>query len=410
MRKILKFGGESLGSASAMKEVAKIIRGEQAQLSVISAMYSSYEHLVAIVGDELSKIEVLKKIYVKCIEELLVENKTTGMEAVEECFSVIEKSKDPHKIMAQADILTTRIFVLYASESGMNVELLYAPDFIHVDQDGKLKVDNLMLRPDIYYITQGFICSDLNGHISYLGPGGGDHIATLLGAAMGSDEVQIWTYDKVLRTGDPRFVEGTRPLENMSYSQAAELAYFGAPVLNPTIIQPCRDAKVDVVIRNTADPLFVGTRISGEHNDIKFLAASSKDNITLIRITSDIMLRTYGFLRKVLAVFEKHETSVDMVTTSEIAVSITVEDTHAIAQIAEDLREYGRVEIEKNHTMVCIVGNMDYSNGGIAAQVFENIKEIPIKMISYGSSQKNLSLLIDKCYKREILQSINTLF
>ncbi len=410
MKKTLKFGGQSLGSAEAMRNVASIIKSEQAQITVLSAMSGTYDALTAIIADDLMRIRSLEKKYTQCIEELLVESKEDAMRALRDCFEVIRSSKNPNKIIAQGDILTSIIFTLYAKEQGLHVELLYAPDFIHIDSNGEITVDKLMLRQEAFYVTQGFICSNEKGEISNLGPAGADLTATLVARAVESEEVQIWADDKVMRTGDPTMVDCSEPVEYMSFSQAAELAYFGAKILHPSIILPCREAGIDVVLKNSADPNFRGTRITTEENDIKFLAANHKDNITLIRITSDKMLSAYGFLRRVLGVFEDHHTSVDMVTTSEVAVSITIDDLHAISEIEKELQKFGLVEVEHNNTIVCIVGNMDYTNEGMAAVVFDTVSRIPVKMICYGASQRSLSLLVESEHAQPMLQRINTLF
>ncbi len=410
MKKTLKFGGQSLGSAEAMRNVAKIVQDEQAQLTVLSSMFGTYEALSAIVKDDLKKIKTLEKKYQTCIDELLSDTKAEAIEAMNECFDVIRTSKNPYKIMAQGEILTSKIFTLYAKECGMNAELLYAPDFIHINKKGEVTVDNLMLRPDAFYFTQGFICSDSKGELYNFGQIGSDYTVSLLASTIESSEVQIWSVDKVMCTSDPRIIKGAKPIESMSFTQAAELAYFGAKILHPMTIKPCRENGVDVVLKDTANPEFGGTRITREENDIRFLAVAHKDHVSLIRITAQRMLNAYGFLAEVLRVFENNETVIDMVTTSEVAVSITLRDLHNIDSIMKDLAELGVVEIEHNNSVVCIVGNMDCSGEGIAAIVFETISQIPVKMISYGASQRSLSLVVEAKDTIKILENINTLF
>lgn len=409
MRKTLKFGGTSVGSAEAMRKVAQIIKTEQSQMTVLSAMSGSTDALIAITHDDLSRIKTLEQKYLQCIDELL-NNKVEAYKALGECFEIIRNSKNPKKIIAQGEILTSKILYQYLQELGMNVELIYAPDFVTAHADGKVEIGDVMLRTDTFYITQGFICSDEHGEISNLGRGGSDYSAALIGAAIQSEEVQIWTDIDGMHTGDPRYVKNTHPISEMSFSQAAELAYFGAKILHPSTILPCREAGIDVLLKNTMEPSAKGTRITHKENEINFLAAASKDNITLIRITSDRMLLAYGFLRRVFDVFERYCTSIDMITTSEVAVSITVDDVHAIDSIVHDLSEFGHIELENNNAIVCIVGNMAYNNGGLASVVFETVNKTPIKMISYGASQRSISLLVDSKYKIEMLQNINTLF
>ncbi len=410
MRKTLKFGGKSLGSADAMRKVAQIVKDEQAQLTVLSSMSGTYDALTAIINDDLSKIKSLEAKYAKCIEELLVDRKEEAYRALNECFDIIRTSKNPMKIMAQGEILTSKIFTLYAKESGMNAQLLYAPDFIHLDQDKNVSVDNLMLRHDAFYFTQGFICSDHKGEICNLMQTGSDLTVSLLASSTDSSEVQIWSVDNVMCTTDAKMVKNAKPIEVMSYTQAAELAYFGAQILHPLTIQPCREANIDIVLKNTADPDFVGTRITTEENNINFLATAYKDNISLVRVTANRMLSAYGFLSSVLDVFEKNNTKIDMVTTSEAAIAATLSDTHAITDLVEELSKLGNVEVEHANAAVSIVGNMDYDNQGMAAVIFETINKTPVKMISYGASQRSISLLIDSKFTRQMLENINTMF
>ncbi len=292
----------------------------------------------------------------------------------------------------------------------MNAQLLYAPDFIHLDQDKNVSVDNLMLRHDAFYFTQGFICSDHKGEICNLVQTGSDLTVSLLASTTDSSEVQIWSVDNVMCTADSKIVKGAKPIEVMSYSQAAELAYFGAQILHPLTIQPCRDANIDVVLRNTSDPEFLGTRITTEENKISFLATAHKDNVTLVRITANKVLSAYGFLASVLEVFEQNGTVIDMVTTTEAAIAATVSDTSALPQLVEGLSKLGEVEVEHNNSVVSIVGNMDYDNEGIAAVIFSTVNKTPVKLISYGASQRSISMLVDSKYTKAMLENINTMF
>lgn len=409
MTKTLKFGGTSVGSATSMRQVAEIIRSEGAQLTVLSAMSGTTDALVAITGDDLSKIEPLQAKYIQCIDELL-HDKTEAMRAYAQSFDIIKNSKNPYKIIAQGELLTTAIFTQYLKQLGLKTELLHAPNMVHTDMSGRASVIAPKIDPDTFYITQGFICSDANGELKNLGRGGSDYSAALLGVAIGSTEVQIWTDIDGMHTGDPRYVQGTHPIRMMSFSQAAELAYFGAKILHPSTILPCRDASVDVLLKNTMEPTAEGTRITARENDIQFLAAASKDNITLVRITSDRMLLAYGFLRRVFEVFERHATPIDMITTSEVAISLTVDDTTHLDVIASELHELGTIEIEHRNSIVCVVGHMEYDCPGLAATIFNCIGQTPVKMISYGASHRSLSLLVNSDSKREVLQLLNSLF
>lgn len=410
MIRTLKFGGTSVGSAENMRKVADIIVEQGARLTVLSAMSGTTDALVAITADDLSKIAMLEEKYKRCIDELLIE-KSEAMEFFACSFEVIRNSKNPYKIIAQGEILTTRIFTLYLKERGLKAEWLYSPDFVTINESDHAEVVAPSLSDDTFYVTQGFICSDTSGAIKNLGRGGSDYSAALIGVAIGSAEVQIWTDIDGMHTGDPRFVEGTHPIATMSFEQAAELAYFGAKILHPSTILPCRDASVDVLLKDTMDPSAVGTRITKTGDPhAQFIAAAAKDNITLIRITSDRMLLAYGFLSRVFEVFERNRTSIDMITTSEVAVALTIDDTSHIEAIKNELSGLGHIEIEPCNSIVSVVGHLDYEQSGLALTIFRAMEPIPTKMISYGASQRSLSLLVDSKDKREVLQLLNSLF
>lgn len=338
-------------------------------------------------------------------------DKTRAWQAFERSFAVIHNSKNPYKIIAQGEILTTEIFVEYLHERGINAQWLYAPDFVSIDASEHVLVDAPHLLPDVFYVTQGFICADEHGAIKNLGRGGSDYSAALIGVAIRSTEVQIWTDIDGMHTGDPRFVDNTHPIASMNFDEAAELAYFGAKILHPSTILPCREASVDVLLKNTMEPLAEGTRITSHGDDaIRFLAAAAKDNITLIRITSDRMLLAYGFLRRVFEVFERNRTPIDMITTSEVAVALTIDDTRHLESIKHELAELGHIEIEHSNSIVCVVGHMDYAQSGLASTILCSVENIPVKMISYGASHRSLSLLIDSAQKKQVLQLLNSLF
>ncbi len=410
MLKTLKFSSESIQCAEDFRTIAQIIKDQKSQLTVVCALAQTEELLAAIMDDELLKIELLELRYRRVIDELLVNNKAKAYEVLNEVFTTIRTSKSRVKILNQGEILTSEIFSLYCMEIGLNVGLLYAYDFVHTDVEGMGRVDNLMLRPDMYYITQASVCQNEQGEQARFGIGGADYSATLLGVATGSSEVQIWDRSGVMYTGDKAIVPEVRPVEQLSYSQAAEMAYFGDHILYPAVILPCRLAAIDVSLCDFEKPTAAPTKITAQDNPHNFLASAARDNITLIRITSDRMLMNYGFLRKVLHVFERFETSVDMVTTSEIGIAITIDDLHAITEIESSLKEFGDTEVEHSHTIVCVVGNMSYGSGGVAQRLFDTINKTPIKMISYGASHRSISLLIEMKHKDELLQNINKLF
>jgi len=413
--KTLKFGGTSVGTASNMRKVANIITTEKATLTVLSAMSGTTDSLVR-ASDSLKRqeeIDFLRNKYTECINELL-SNKQSSLDRLEEVLAIVasDTTKQPAR-EAQGELITTFIFAKYLNERGENAKLLYAPDFMEIDDMGavvntKLNTLKEVIEPNTIYITQGFIATIADGTLGNLGRGGSDYSAALMGVAIGSSEVQIWTDIDGMHTGDPRFVRGTRPIRRMSFDEAAELAYFGAKILHPATVIPCKEAGVDVRLKNTMDPIAEGTLISStDESAMNFHAVAAKDNITLIRISSARMLMAYGFLRRVFEVFEKYKTPIDMITTSEVAVSLTVDNVKHLIEIKKELKEMATVEVEHNNTIVCVVGRIDQEHAGLAARVFKAVENIPIKMISYGASHRSMALLINSQDKIPTLQSLN---
>lgn len=410
MIKILKFGGTSVGSAARMREVADIVVTQGARLTVLSAMSGTTDALVAITGDNLEPIGALEVKYRTCIDELLGD-KTAALAALEESFAVIRNSKNPYKIIAQGELLTTKIVVQHLIERGLKAQWLYAPDYISLDASGQVHTKTPPAEPGVFTITQGFICADERNNLINLGRGGSDYSAALFGAALGASEVQIWTDIDGMHTGDPRFVEGTHPIAAMTFDEAAELAYFGAKILHPSTILPCRKEGISVLLKNTMDPTAAGTCITNQGDpSVRFLAAAGKDKITLVRITSDRMLLAYGFLRRVFEIFERHRTPIDMITTSEVAVALTIDETTHLDAIKHELAELGHIEIEHDNSIVCVVGHMNYHDSGLAAEILKTIDATPVKMISYGASHRSISLLIESKHKKSVLQQLNSLF
>lgn len=417
MIKTLKFGGTSVGSAENMRKVAKIIKTEKSRVTILSAMSGTTDALVKIgstvdTHEKMQNIEMLHQKYTKCIVDLLC-NPADLLDKMEQVLAIITTSECEKEIVAQGELLTTAIFTAYLQQSGYKAELLHAPSFMITDQNGKvdtkfLKESLAGLRDDTYYITQGFISTNIDGKIDNLGRGGSDFSAALISVAIGANEVQIWTDIDGMHNNDPRFVENTYPIRKMCFDEAAELAYFGAKILHPAAILPCRDAGVDVRLKNTMDPMAEGTLISkDEVSALNFHAVAAKDNITVVRITSARMLMAYGFLRQVFEVFEKWRTPIDMITTSEVAVSLTIDFTCNLDEIVRELSGFGAIEVEKNNTIVCIVGKIEYTQAGLASQIFKAVNNVPIKMVSYGASHRSVSLLINTSDKVRTLQSLN---
>ncbi len=430
MTKVLKFGGTSVGSADNMRKVASIIQNEGSRITVLSAMSKVTDTLLKISAaaaaqdhaqtDEL--ISALELRYTECITSLLEKNKQAATERLAATLSIIGRQIEAFCeetsekiIVAQGELLTTAVFTFYLHEAGVKAVLLHAPDFMHTDESGQVDTSLLEERlalltpdPDTYYITQGFICTDPQGRLDNLGRGGSDFSAALMGVAIGASEVQIWTDIDGMHNNDPRSVTNTRPVRQMRFDEAAELAYFGAKILHPATIQPCKDHHIPVRLKNTMDPAAPGTKISdGETCSDGFRAVAAKDGITVIRITSTRMLMAYGFLRKVFEVFEEHRTPIDMIATSEVAVSLTIDKDCHLAEIEAELHDFGTIRVERDNTIVCIVGQCGQGESGMAARVFDCLSGIPLKMISYGASDRSVALLIDTKNKRETLQSLN---
>lgn len=429
MIKVLKFGGTSVGSATNMRKVADVVTREGARITVLSAMSGTTDALVKINKAALQAnmaqvdeaLAMLTEKYSGCITELLDANRSEAIDKMQQSFDTIRREAAAYSnasegiIISQGELLTSAIFSMYMNESGRKSVLLNAPDFMETDEDGKVdmalltkKLIPLVADADTYYVTQGFICTDSEGHINNLGRGGSDYSAALMGSAIKANEVQIWTDIDGMHNNDPRFVDKTYPIRKMSFDEAAELAYFGAKVLHPSTTQPCKDAGIAVLLKNTMDPTAAGTTISSEEeHERDFLAVAAKDNITVIRIYSARMLMAYGFLRKVFEIFEKHKTPIDMITTSEVAVSLTVDKDCHIDSIVEELDDLGTIEIERNNTIICVVGRLDHEEHGKAARVLQGMGEIPVKMISYGASHRSMAMLINTEYKKQSLQNLN---
>ena len=431
MIKVLKFGGTSVGSAKNMKMVAEIVTGEKATVTVLSAMSGTTDSLVRISSlasqggkeDEIQDtIGMLRNKYSTCIGELLTSHQKEASDKMESVFALILKETANFKeytserlILSQGELLTSAIFSMYMQEIGKKTVLLNAPDFVQTDENGKVRTDvlekkiaSLVSDKDTFYVTQGFICTNYRGEIDNLGRGGSDYSAALIGGALNADEVQVWTDIDGMHNNDPRVVENTYPIRKMSFDEAAELAYFGAKILHPATIQPCKDKGIPVFLKNTMDPAAEGTKISEEEDTSKiFHAVAAKDGITVIRIYSTRMLMAYGFLRKVFEIFEKYRTPIDMITTAEVAVSLTIDNTTHLDEIAEELHKLGKIEIEQNNTIICLVGNLEHSQKGLAATIMNAINGTPLKMISYGASHRSIAMLVDQSYKKEIMQSMN---
>lgn len=430
--KVLKFGGTSVGSAQRMKDVAKLIVGEK-NLIVLSAMSGTTNSLVEI-SDYLYKknpdganeiINKLSQKYFGHIDELYAteEYKEKARELVTFHFDHIRSfTKDlftlfeEKVVLAQGELISTGMMNLYLQEQGVNSVLLPALDFMRTDKNAepdpvyiKEKLNRLLEEnagADLY-ITQGYICRNAYGEIDNLQRGGSDYTASLIGAAIKAEEIQIWTDIDGMHNNDPRFVKGTSPVRHLHFEEAAELAYFGAKILHPTCILPAKINNIPVRLLNTMQPDAPGTLISNNTEKGKIKAVAAKDNITSIKIKSGRMLLATGFLRKVFETFENYQTPIDMVTTSEVGVSVTIDNRKHLEEIVDDLKKYGTVTVDEDMVIVCVVGDLEWDNVGFEARIVQAMKDVPVRMISYGGSNYNVSLLVKATDKVKALQALS---
>ncbi|MCF0198705.1 MAG: aspartate kinase [Bacteroidaceae bacterium] len=432
--KVMKFGGTSVGTPQRMKEVSELITpaaGEQ-NFVVLSAMSGTTNSLVEI-SDYLYKknpegantiINKLEHKYMQHVEALYStdEYKQKTRDFLRDEFNYLRSftkimftSFEEKVILAQGEIISTNMVTNYLQECGKKAVLLNALDIVRTDKNAepdfnyiREKTEEQLKRNPDYdiYLTQGFICRNAYGEIDNLLRGGSDYTACLIGAALHSDEIQIWTDIDGMHNNDPRIVEHTEPVRQLYFEEAAELAYFGAKILHPTCIQPAKFAGVPVRLLNTMDPSAPGTIINNEmqHGTIKAVAA--KDNIVCIQIQSSRMLLAHGFLRKVFEIFEIYKTSIDMVCTSEVGVSLTIDNTSHLADIINELKKYGTVMVEENMCIICVVGDLNSSNIGFEAKACLAMEQIPVRMISYGGSNYNISFLVESDYKKQTLQAL----
>src|SRR5690606_35789734 len=436
--KILKFGGTSVGSAQRIKGLLDIVNPTDRQIVVLSAVAGTTNALVEIghaflagkTEEALDLIAQHKTKYEELIKELFATEQglEKGKNLIDYHFNYIASLGNEmftpieEKItLAQGELLSTTLFHFHLEEIGVPSVLLPALDFMKIDEDNEPMVPYigeklaalLAEHPDnTLFITQGYICRNSFGEIDNLRRGGSDYTASLIGAAIQADEVQIWTDIDGMHNNDPRIVKGTQPIAHLSFDEAAELAYFGAKILHPQSVFPAQRFNVPVRLLNTMEPGAPGT-LSSKEGAAKGVVRSiaAKDGITAIRIHSSRMLLAYGFLRRVFEVFERYKTPIDMITTSEVAISLTIDDTKYLAEIEQELKDYGSVEIDREQTIVCVVGDFALDTHGYAARVLDAVKHIPIRMISYGGSNYNISMLLQTEHKVEALRSLhNRLF
>jgi aspartate kinase len=431
--KIMKFGGTSVGTPERMNSLIPLINDSERKIVVLSAMSGTTNSLLEISGllnaDDINKAsqkcEQLRSVYRKVVDELYSSDifKEKGNDLINSNFDLIQDitrkvftKKQEKIIVAQGELISTGLVQLLLEEKGIKSVLLPALTFMRIDKDGEPDIfyieENINRELEKYdninlFITQGFICRNIHGEIDNLKRGGSDYTASLLGAALKVSEIQIWTDINGFHNNDPRFVEKTSVIRELSFDEAAELAYFGAKILHPSTINPARERNIPVRLKNTMDPEDVGTIITSDQSLSDYKAVAAKDGISVIRIRSARMLMAYGFLRKVFEIFETYRTPIDMITTSEVAVTITIDNDEYLTQIEKELKDLGTVEIQQDQTIICIVGDFRTDRPGSAPEIFEALNPIPLKMISYGGSNISLSILIDTKNKTEALRLLN---
>lgn len=434
---VWKFGGTSVGKPERMKSIRDLVTADSTRkIVVLSALSGSTNALLGF-GEALAKndkataLEQIKELYAhyqSFIEELFDTEAglKEGKKIVEKEFDFIKSlvdvniytQKQDKQMVAQGEILSTQLFTAYMKEKGESVVLLPALEFMSIDADNEPELAKIEEKLSILLagqtdkqilVTQGFICRNPRGEVDNLKRGGSDYTASLIGGAITAEEIQIWTDIDGMHNNDPRIVSRTFPVRELLFEEAAELAYFGAKILHPSTITPAKMRGVPVRLKNTMAPEAPGTVIKSQINggsEIKAIAA--KDNITAIYIHSTRMLNAYGFLRKVFDVFEKFKTPVDMITTSEVSVAVTIDNSEKLEEITEELRLFADLEEhDRNQSIICIVGNFLADKPGIAIRIMEAVKHIPIRMISYGASEHNISLLVNSTHKNETLEALN---
>ena len=420
--KVLKFGGTSVGSAERIKNVANLVIERGKNIVVLSAMSGTTNTLVEI-SDYLYKhnidgaketINILEKKYFNTIRDLFDSeaDREAATTEIKACFNYIRSfTKDlftifeEKEILAQGELMSTALMNIYMHSLGVKSVIIPALDYVRTDKNGEPDTQyikqKLVALLEKYadaevYITQGYICRNAYGEIDNLQRGGSDYSASLIGAAINAEEIEIWTDIDGMHNNDPRYVDGTSSVDELHFEEAAELAYFGAKILHPTCVLPAKLNNIPVRLLNTMCPEAKGTLIHNTNGNGEIKAIAAKDNITAIKIKSGRMLLAYGFLRKVFEIFETYKTPIDMIATSEVGVSVTIDSEKNLDPILDDLKKFGTVTIDRDMVIICVVGDLEWHNTGIEALALEAIKDVPVRMISYGGSNYNVSFLVKK--------------
>ena len=431
--KVMKFGGTSVGTPPRIKNVCRLVDDGESNIVVLSALSGTTNALIQITDelysgnkeDALKKIEELENLYLKYANELFStgEHKAVTLLFFKRTFDFIRTFTDSRfsmveakQIVGQGELLSTNMIIEYMKELGINAVLIPALEFMRTDKDNlpdedyiKKELSRVLAANEGYqiYLTQGFICKNAYGEMDNLLRGGSDYTASLIGAAIGASEIQIWTDIDGMHNNDPRIVEGTRPVHHLSFEEAAELAYFGAKILHPTCVLPAKKAGIPVKLLNTMEPSADGTIISNRLEKGCIKAVAAKDNITVINITSSRMFMAYGFMAMVYDIFNKYKTCIDVVCTSEVGVSVSIDNDSALHEIVKELEWLGTVEVDRDMCIICVVGDLNWHNVGFETAVTEAMRNIPVRMISYGGSPYNISYIIKKENKNQAMQSLN---
>jgi aspartate kinase len=431
---VLKFGGTSVGKPERMKKIAELVTGTSGKkIVVLSALSGTTNSLVSI-GDNLllgqhakaeETIAALEKHYLEFVKELYSSDsfQAIGQEIVSRFFIFIRllaagqfDNKSYRELLAQGELISTELFYQHLQERKISARLLPALYFMSIDENEEPELEKISdrLKPllaslsniDII-ITQGYICRNHRNEIDNLKRGGSDYTASLIGSAIRAEEIQIWTDIDGMHNNDPRIVKKTLPISELTFDEASELAYFGAKILHPSTIVPAQKYNVPVRLKNTMDEKAFGTIITDKGTTGSFKAVAAKDGITAIKIKSSRMLMAYGFLRRVFEVFENYKTSIDMVTTSEVAVSLTIDNSTHLTAIENELKKFGSIEVDNDQTIICVVGNKITEEVGSLNKIFNALSNVPVRMVCCGGSTNNVSVLVDKKFKEKALNDLN---
>jgi aspartate kinase len=430
---VVKFGGTSVGKPERMKKIAELVQGMPGKKIVVLSALSGTTNTLVRIGEHLfaqrqtgaqQEIAELENHYFQFIKELYSSTayQAIGQEIVSRYFSLFRllaagkfDDRSYRELLAQGELISTELFYHHLQEKKIAARLLPALHFMSIDENNEPELEKISerlqpilatIQADII-VTQGYICRNNKNEIDNLKRGGSDYTASLIGAAIRAEEIQIWTDIDGMHNNDPRIVKKTMPIAELTFDEASELAYFGAKILHPSTIVPAQKYSVPVRLKNTMDEKAPGTIISDKGSRGQFKAIAAKDDITAINIKSSRMLLAYGFLRKVFEVFEKHKTSIDMISTSEVAVSVTIDESNHLAQIVSELENLGTIEVDKNQTIICIVGNALAEKEAVLKEVFEALAPIKIRMVSFGGSHNNISILVDTSQKEKALNLLN---